>query len=203
MAVVNSFATFAGATYPDPADVLLGVTYGDPVNILVGTFETTGGIIPSVSDVRAGVQVGSGIGNLVLPATFDVLAGIGYGSNGSEYIGSLIPTGTKVDTGEILEITRGDDYLGDDAIQFQGDFAGVTGVLMFAMVDDRGTTYFTQEATLVDATTVSLELTQDQTNIESDTYRFSILEVRNNGERHTRLRGFAAVAMSYQAKASQ
>ena len=38
MAVVNSFAKFAGATYPAESDVLnTAPTYGDGVNVLIAT----------------------------------------------------------------------------------------------------------------------------------------------------------------------
>jgi len=48
----------------------------------------------SPDDVRLGVPLGDGIfGNLVLPVVGDVRSGVQYGSNGTEYTGTLVVTG--------------------------------------------------------------------------------------------------------------
>lgn len=54
---------------------------------------STGGscTYPSQDDVRSGVTFGViYTGNLVLPAEADVELGVGYGSNGTEFTGSLV-----------------------------------------------------------------------------------------------------------------
>lgn len=98
MALQNSFATFFGADYPATGNVInTAPTYGDAVNVLTGTLTTGGGgIVPSEDDVRFGTAVGAGTGNLVLPAVDDVLLGVTFGTNGTQFTGTLeqnvIPT---------------------------------------------------------------------------------------------------------------
>lgn len=48
---------------------------------------------PVVGDVRFGVVYGGGTGNVVLPATTDVLIGVGYGALGTEYTGNATAGG--------------------------------------------------------------------------------------------------------------
>ena len=60
MAVVNSFAKFAGANYPAEANVLVTAPqYGDAINVLNGTFAPSGGgcTYPGTQDVREGVHM--------------------------------------------------------------------------------------------------------------------------------------------------
>lgn len=97
MAVKNSFATFFNAEYPAIGNVInTAPTYGDAINVLNGTLTTGGGIVPSANDVRFGTAVGAGTGNMTLPAVADVLLGVQFGSNGTEFTGTLeqnvIPT---------------------------------------------------------------------------------------------------------------
>lgn len=102
----------------------------------------------------------------------------------------------EIDLPETIEINEGDSYQDGNAIQIAGNFAGVNpdSKLSFAVVDDSVRETFIQcDATLVDASTVAVELSSSDTDIPSDTYRFSILEVTETGQRHTRARGFLAV----------
>lgn len=63
-----------------------------------GCFQTGGGSCdyPSEDDVRDGTDYAFGAmtGNLVLPAEDDMLEGTGYGSNGTEFTGTLVPCPT-------------------------------------------------------------------------------------------------------------
>lgn len=91
MAIVNSFALFAGATYPAESDVLsTAPTYGDSVNVLNGSFTPGSGSVPGPDDVRAGVATGLTVGNMTLPAVDDVRQAVQYGANGTEYTGTLV-----------------------------------------------------------------------------------------------------------------
>lgn len=97
MALQNSFATFFGAIYPAVGNVInTAPTYGDAVNVLNGTLTTGGGVVPSEDDVRFGTAVGAGSGNMTLPAVDDVLLGVTFGTNGTQFTGTLeqnvIPT---------------------------------------------------------------------------------------------------------------
>ena len=103
----------------------------------------------------------------------------------------------EIDLPGVIEINQGDSYTGENAVEITGNFAGVNPAsqLSFAVVDDSVRETFIQtNASLQDASTVAAELSSEQTNIPSDTYRFSILEVAQSGERHTRARGFLAVS---------
>jgi len=103
----------------------------------------------------------------------------------------------EIDLPGVLEINEGDSYQGTNAIRITGNFATInpSSNLSFAVVDDSVRETFIQvDATRRNSKIIAVELTSEQTNIPSDTYRFSILEVRNNGERHTRARGFLAVS---------
>lgn len=52
---------------------------------------------PSQNDVRSGVTFGSiYTGNMTLPATTNVLTGVQYGANGTEYTGSATGGGGEV-----------------------------------------------------------------------------------------------------------
>jgi hypothetical protein len=198
MSLQNSFATFYGANYPAEADVLLGVSYGDPQNSLVGTFQQSGAIVPSVNDVRLGVAVGASTGNLEIPGVADVRLGVNYGTLGLEYTGTLVvQPGTTAST-DYLEFNRTDDYLGSNALQITGTFPAMTGTLQFAVVDEAGTNLIETAATKVDDSTLSVELTREQTKIPSDVYRYSIREIASDGQHRTVTRGFASVAMVYQ-----
>ncbi|MFZ9077524.1 MAG: hypothetical protein ACO23H_03250 [Alphaproteobacteria bacterium] len=92
MALQNSFATFFGALYPQTGNVInTAPTYGDAINVLNGTLTTGGtGVIPSPDDVRSGVAVGVTVGNLTLPLPAQVLAGVTFGTNGTQYTGTLV-----------------------------------------------------------------------------------------------------------------
>ncbi len=97
----------------------------------------------------------------------------------------------------VIEINQGDSYQDGNAIRIEGNFARVrpTSQLWFAVVDDSVRETFVQtNASLQDASTVAVELSSEDASIPSDTYRFSILEVTETGERHTRARGFLAVS---------
>jgi hypothetical protein len=69
--------------FPAEDDVRKNVTFG---GTQVGTAE-----IPSPNDVRESVPVDNSIGNLVLPTEEEVLAVVGFGSNGTEFTGTYIP----------------------------------------------------------------------------------------------------------------
>jgi hypothetical protein len=98
MALQNSFATFFGALYPLPGNVInTAPVYGDDINVLQGTLTPGGsGVVPSPNDVRSGVAVGATVGNLTLPGVDQVLLGVQFGTNGTQYTGTLeqnvIPT---------------------------------------------------------------------------------------------------------------
>ena len=103
----------------------------------------------------------------------------------------------EIDLPGVIEINQGDTYTGASSIRIPGNFAGINpaSTLSFAVVDDAVRETFVQaDASLVDASTVAVELSSEDTNIASDSYRFSILEVTKTGERHTRARGFLAVS---------
>lgn len=87
----NSFAKFFGAQYPLEGNVAqVAPTYGDDINILNGTLNTGGGVVPSPSDVRLNVAVAATVGNLVLPDVSQVLIGVTFGSNGTQFTGTLV-----------------------------------------------------------------------------------------------------------------
>lgn len=142
MAVVNSFAKFAGANYPAEANVLVTAPqYGDAINVLDGTFAPSGGgcTYPGTQDVREGVTYG-GIytGVLELPLPAQVLVGTGYGANGTEYDGTLnFPPGgisqpipPVMTTGQIASpLIIGDSYtdaLGRAFVWFVDPMTGMT-----------------------------------------------------------------------------
>lgn len=142
MAVVNSFAKFAGANYPAEANVLVTAPqYGDAINVLNGTFAPSGGgcTYPGTQDVREGVTYG-GIytGVLELPLPSQVLVGTGYGANGTEYDGTLnFPPGgisqpipPVMTTGQIASpLIIGDSYtdaLGRAFVWFVDPMTGMT-----------------------------------------------------------------------------
>lgn len=142
MAVVNSFAKFAGANYPAEANVLVTAPqYGDAINVLNGTFAPSGGgcTYPGTQDVREGVTYG-GIytGVLELPLPSQVLVGTGYGANGTEYDGTLnFPPGgisqpipPVMTTGQIASpLIIGDSYtdaLGRAFVWFVDPMPGMT-----------------------------------------------------------------------------
>lgn len=92
MAEQNSFAKFFGAIYPSEATVINSApTYGDAINVLQGTYNpgSGGGVIPSANDVRSGIAVGFGTGNLTLPTQPQVLLGVTFGAQGNEFTGTL------------------------------------------------------------------------------------------------------------------
>ena len=74
----------------------------------------------------------------------------------------------------------------------------MSGTLQFAVVDEAGTNLIETAATKVDDSTISIELTREQTKIPSDVYRYSIREIASDGQHRTVTRGFASVAMVYQ-----
>lgn len=72
----------AEANIPATTDVRSGTTYGE------GNLQTGTAVIPSPNDVRDGTNVDATIGNLELPAEANVLDGVGYGSNSTEFTGT-------------------------------------------------------------------------------------------------------------------
>ena len=98
MSLQNSFATFFGAAYPLTGNVInTAPVYGDAINVLQGTLTPGGsGVVPSPDDVRSGVAVGATTGNMTLPSVDQVLLGVQFGTNGTQYTGTLeqnvIPT---------------------------------------------------------------------------------------------------------------
>lgn len=104
MALQNSFAKFFGAIYPSEPSVFSSAgTYGDSINQLNGTAVpgSGGGAIPVASDVRNGVPTGFTTGNMIFPSQTVVLAGVSFGSQGTEFTGTLqmnsIPTPPAAD----------------------------------------------------------------------------------------------------------
>ena len=144
MAVVNSFALFAGATYPAEGNVLITApVYGDAINVLNGSYVPSGGgacDYPGTDDVREGVSYANGVftGVLELPLPSQVLVGTGYGANGTEYDGTLNfppggisqPVPPVMTTGQIVSpLIIGDSYtdaLGRAFIWFVDPMAGMT-----------------------------------------------------------------------------
>jgi len=199
MAVVNSFALFASATYPAVSDVLATApVYGDAQNVLQGTFVPSGATIPAVTDVRDGVAVGAGLGVLELPVASQVLLGVGYGANGIELTGTL-KVDDDSDTTRDITFNAGDDYLGSYALSWESDtFSPMTGTLYFTLVDDRGIEWLNASPTYSSQTTINLELTHaDTKDISSDVYRYGIRHVDSSGVVRTLVKGFCSVAMSY------
>tara|TARA_R110002051_G_scaffold24381_2_gene60609 strand:+ start:300 stop:1106 length:807 start_codon:yes stop_codon:yes gene_type:complete len=123
MAVVNSFAKFASATYPNVADVATGVAYGDSNNSFTGTLNIdTAANAPNVDNVRLGVVFGSlsqFTGTVVLPATGDVRSGTTYGANATEYTGTMA-SGSNVTVPPITDVLNGVVY-GDPALPVTGN----------------------------------------------------------------------------------
>ena len=198
MSLQNSFAKFYGANYPTESNVAQGVTYGDAVNVLVGTSSSGGGTIPSANDVRLGAAVGASTGNLVVPGVADVRQGVNYGTLGLEYTGTLVVQPGTTQADEYLELNRTDDYLGANAVLITGTFPTLTGTLQFAVSDEAGTNLIETSATKVDDSTISIELTREQTKIPSDVYRYSVREIASDGQHRTVTRGFVSVALVYQ-----
>lgn len=86
-----------GGNYPAVTEVLLGVVYGD-LSQFTGTLDPDSGM-PDESKVRDGIVYGSTsqfTGNSQMPVVSTVLSGIGYGSNGTEYTGTLQVSGSPV-----------------------------------------------------------------------------------------------------------
>lgn len=73
------------APYTAAANVRSGTDRGDGV---VGTLA-----VPSAGNVRLGVAVDATTGTLVLPAVNKVLIATGFGAGGSEFTGTLVPSG--------------------------------------------------------------------------------------------------------------
>jgi len=89
--------------YPFPSNVL----EDDTVNGVPGTF-----VAPSQNDVEDGVLFGSEEefeGNFEAPAEANVLFGIGYGSNGTEFEGTYIPTESEAPGLAEFEVTDASD----------------------------------------------------------------------------------------------
>lgn len=203
MAIVNSFAVFAGATYPLEADVLdTAPTYGDDQNVLNGTYNAGGSdAIPAADNVREGIATGQTVGTIELPDASDVLLGIGYGAQGVERTGTLVvpnASGTPEYQKDIA-FNAGDDYLGGNAITWESPaFAPMDGTLYFTLCDDRFVEWLNASPTYSSQTTIDLELTHEQTSeIPSDVYRYGIRHVDPSGVVRTLARGFCSVAMSY------
>lgn len=91
-------------TLPAESEVELGVSYGADGAEFTGTIPTPS--YPSEDDVRDGTTYGTGpifTGNLELPVIGDVLAGVGYGTNGTEFTGSLaLPSEDDVRLGTVF-----------------------------------------------------------------------------------------------------
>ncbi len=123
MAQVNSFAEFAGASYPIQSQVTSGVSYGDTLNNYVGTLNVdTAANAPGIGDVRLGVSYGSTsqfVGTLELPVVADVRSGVTYGAGGVEYTGTL-STGSNVTIPAITDVLNGVVY-GDNASPITGN----------------------------------------------------------------------------------
>jgi hypothetical protein len=73
------------------------------------TLPALGGIpdYPSENDVRLGVTFDVYTGNLELPAEADVLTGVQYGTNGTEFTGSATGGGGGDSEDIILNVTKG------------------------------------------------------------------------------------------------
>lgn len=203
MAIINSFAKFAGATYPAESDVLnTAPTYGDDINVLNGTYVPGGAVaIPAAGDVRDGVATGQTVGTIELPPANEVLFGVGYGAGGVERTGTLqVGSGTVTpEYSKDIAFNAGDDYLGANALTWESTkFTPMDGTLYFTLVDDRFVEWLNATPTYSSQTTVNLELTHEQTaTLPSDVYRYGIRHVDPNGVVKTLARGFCSVAMSY------
>lgn len=92
--VLQGSAT-GGGNYPLEAQVLDGVVYGD-TSQYTGTLDPDAGV-PDETKVRDGVIYGSNnqfTGVSQMPVISTVLSGIGFGANGTEYVGTLQVSGT-------------------------------------------------------------------------------------------------------------
>lgn len=128
MAVVNSFAIFASATYPAEAQVASGITYGDSNNSYTGSLNVdTAANAPSEDEVLSGIVFGSSnqfTGNVTLPVVGDVRSGTQYGSNGTQYTGTLSASGT-VTVPAVGDVLNGVSY-GDPLSPIVGTYISPT-----------------------------------------------------------------------------
>lgn len=124
MAVVNSFAKFASATYPAEGSVATGVTYGDSNNSFIGSLNVDSSAnLPNENEVLNGITFGSSnqfTGNVTLPVVGDVRSGIQYGSNGTQYTGTLSASGS-VTVPAVTDVLSGVVY-GDPSSPITGVF---------------------------------------------------------------------------------
>lgn len=124
MALVNSFAKFAAATYPAESSVASGVTYGDSNNAFTGSLNVDSSAnLPSESEVLNGVSFGSSnqfSGNVTLPAVGDVRSGTQYGASGNQFTGTLATSGS-ITVPSVNDVLSGVSY-GDQASPIVGVF---------------------------------------------------------------------------------
>ena len=98
---VATDATVGTFIYPTTEKVLLDYQYGAGGTEFTGTLDPgAGGVVPSANDVRAGVAVGAGTGNLVVPTESTVVLNTLYDSPASQKTGNVrVPPESKVETG--------------------------------------------------------------------------------------------------------
>lgn len=85
--------TLAGCTgYPTEAQVLDGIVFGSSGQF-TGTLDVDSSAnLPDITKVRSGVSFGSAsqfVGVSQQPSVSSVLQGVGYGANGTEFVGTL------------------------------------------------------------------------------------------------------------------
>lgn len=82
--------------YPAESEVLDGVVFGNSSEF-TGTLDIDASAnLPDVSKVRSGIAYGSTsqfVGVSQIPAVSSVLQGVGYGANGTEFVGTLQVSG--------------------------------------------------------------------------------------------------------------
>jgi len=71
-------------------------------------------VIPSSYDVRDGTLVDEGSGNFTLPLIEQVVDGIGFGTSGTEFLGTFVCPGSGQLTDNINLFIRGTPSVGDD-----------------------------------------------------------------------------------------
>jgi hypothetical protein len=124
MALVNSFAKFAAATYPAEASVASGVTYGDSNNAFTGSLNVDSSAnVPAESEVLNGITFGSSnqfTGNVTQPAEGDVRSGVQFGANGTQFTGTLATSG-NVTVPSVNDVLTGVTY-GDQSAPIVGVF---------------------------------------------------------------------------------
>jgi len=101
---------------PSIADVRAGVQYGANGTEYTGTCA-----VPSADDVRSGTSVDATTGNMTLPAVADVQSAVQFGTSGTEYTGTFTEPGVgNVESG-VQYGAAGTEFTGNMTLPAVGD----------------------------------------------------------------------------------